>query len=515
MHEADLCIREMPIQSGGREVIVATEAAVFSTNLRTGEPVLDVLRMDGATFPDRIPLLDTHDRKSIRSVVGSVTDLHVEGDKLVGRLSVSDAEPVIQAKVREGHIRAVSVGSSPIETTRVLPGHEAVANGRSYRAPDNHTLHVNTRWRARECSLCAIGADPGAHIRSRSTHSLQGGYPMPSTLLLDQCRSWPEYFRLQLRAAGEQLPDNTLDMVRAGLSNVDGLASFSGALKTAILDGYHAASDTTAGWVRTVPLPNFITQQTAYVDTPIRLSKITRGGTAATVSFGISPTGWRLARFGLQVTFDDQDIVDNADIGLMQLGFAEAGAAVRRLIPDLVYSLLLSNESLADGVALFHSSRGNTASGGGSALSETSLDSGIGAIGAQTLADESGDPVHVGLSAGYLVVPPAKFGLAKRLVKNMGDESSLVVRGESRLTTTGVVDPRDDEIVQGNGNNWLLAAPHEQAAGIVVGLLNGQAEPTITSYELGQGQWGVGFDVKFDVGVAAVNGKPLYLSVGQ
>ncbi len=44
----------------------------------------------------------------------------------------------------------------------------------------------------------------------------------------------------------------------------------------------------------------------------------------------------------------------------------------------------------------------------------------------------------------------------------LDDDGDLVVRAESRLSSTGFVDESTDELVSGNGTNWLLAAPNRK-----------------------------------------------------
>lgn len=320
------------------------------------------------------------------------------------------------------------------------------------------------------------------------------------------------------RRGADEVYDDDHTLVRAASSHVEGFNDLLEVFQVAITAGFDAGGDTTAGWVRNVSLPNFLPSQVAYVDTPAKLQLVERGGTAAHVGFGFAEkTGWRLARYGAQFSIGEEDLVDGAPLSVWQNALGEVGAAARRLIPDLVYATVLSNADLADGSPLFDASRGNLASGGGSALGETSIDAGIAAIGGQVLMADEDTPAHLNLAPRYLIVPPADVGPARRHVRNMaiGDGNDLLVRGESRLTTVGVVDPRDDELVQGNGANWLLAASEAQAPGIQVGYLNGRTTPVVRTFTLAHGEWGMGFDIKFDVGVCAVDGRGLYFAVGQ
>ncbi len=66
------------------------------------------------------------------------------------------------------------------------------------------------------------------------------------------------------------------------------------------------------------------------------------------------------------------------------------------------------------------------------------------AIAGKTSVDAGADPVHLGLIPSVLVVPPALLESAKRLCRAMqtGNETDLEVRVESRMSATGMVDPR-------------------------------------------------------------------------
>lgn len=153
------------------DAVIATEQPVFSMNLKTREAVLEVYRMDGMEPADQLPLLDSHRRDSVHSQLGSIRNLRTENGQLVGRLFVSESEPKVWTKIREGHIKDISIGAAPLEAARIQPGQTAEINGRSYQAPKGHTLHINTRWRAREASVTPIGADPSAKIRTSFTET--------------------------------------------------------------------------------------------------------------------------------------------------------------------------------------------------------------------------------------------------------------------------------------------------------------------------------------------------------
>lgn len=155
------------------EAVLSTENVVSVFDWWRWEVIEEVLLMDGLIeVPDQVTLLDTHDSSSVKKVLGSVRDLKIEavGDQkqLVGRRyfsSVADAKDAA-TKVKEKHIRDGSIGYRVLESVILEPGTTQVINGRTYTAGAKSRLRIATKWQLKEDSLCAIGADGAAKIRT-------------------------------------------------------------------------------------------------------------------------------------------------------------------------------------------------------------------------------------------------------------------------------------------------------------------------------------------------------------
>ena len=149
------------------EACIATEDPVTVMDWQRYELIDEVLRMDGAELPDQVPMLENHYRFSLDDQLGSARQLRVQGDQGFGRLYFAKDERSERAwqKVKERHVRDVSVGYRSLEYVDIPAGQSASVKGRSYTARQR-TLRVTTRWEAREVSLTPIGADKRAKIRS-------------------------------------------------------------------------------------------------------------------------------------------------------------------------------------------------------------------------------------------------------------------------------------------------------------------------------------------------------------
>ena len=96
------------------EVVCTTEALTQVYDYERMAVVNEVLLMSGAKLPPskQIPLLDSHDRYSVKSILGSARELAISGDKLISKVVFSsDPESEnVMIKVAEGHATDYSVG---------------------------------------------------------------------------------------------------------------------------------------------------------------------------------------------------------------------------------------------------------------------------------------------------------------------------------------------------------------------------------------------------------------------
>lgn len=144
------------------EVDIATDGEVDMGGYR------EVLLMSGLDLPAgssfRMPLLDSHDRRSINSILGSVTDPKIDGGVVRGKATfTTDNETADRAMalIRDGHLTDFSAGYTIRDEVFVRAGNKEKIQGREYEGP----VFVVTNWKLREGSLVAVGADEAAKVR--------------------------------------------------------------------------------------------------------------------------------------------------------------------------------------------------------------------------------------------------------------------------------------------------------------------------------------------------------------
>ena len=86
--ERAFCLRSESADEATRsvEAVIATDQPVTVYDYRTGEIVDEILRMDGASIPDRVPMLANHSRYSLDDIFGSARSITVGKHEATGRL---------------------------------------------------------------------------------------------------------------------------------------------------------------------------------------------------------------------------------------------------------------------------------------------------------------------------------------------------------------------------------------------------------------------------------------------
>lgn len=179
--------------------VIATERPIERWDEATQQIVNEVLLMDGIVLRggrDQIPIVDSHNDKTVRNIFGSIRGLKVSNGELFGKpdFASDDESQTIARRLAEGHITDFSITAQPLETL-------FVKRGDSFTTPRGEVIEgpalIHTRWQPHNASICATGADEYSTVRRSYTDLQRKVTRMDEALLA------------QLTAAG--LPDGMTD----------------------------------------------------------------------------------------------------------------------------------------------------------------------------------------------------------------------------------------------------------------------------------------------------------------
>lgn len=150
--------------------VAATETPTLMPDFDRMEMVNEVLLMSGVRMPENrtVPLLNSHMAHDSSNLLGSATDLKVKNRELIARNVFSSEAESEFTKVKEGHLRDVSVGYEILKVKYVEDGETEKIAGREFTGP----INVVTSWRIRELSVTPIGADELAKMRGAKSLGL-------------------------------------------------------------------------------------------------------------------------------------------------------------------------------------------------------------------------------------------------------------------------------------------------------------------------------------------------------
>ena len=322
--------------------------------------------------------------------------------------------------------------------------------------------------------------------------------------------------------SGKNLAAGSRDAIlQAAFSSASFTNSFTTNVNAVLLVSYMDTPDTTGGWVQEQEVNDFRTQERPRATKGSGLKRLAAGGTADDYSLSDVGESYKIGRYARKFQVDEQNFIDDS-LGVLQQIPTEMGQAAARLRPDLVYAILLDNPTLAaTALALFSASNPSANLLTTAALTSTTLKA---AIAAMMKFQENS--VNLNLRPSHLIVPPTLMHGAAELINSstifksngasstveFGSDNSLKAEGltlvsDARLEN-GVTDPSDDTAVSGSASSWFMACNYAHT--IEVGYLRGTGRaPQVRSFNLDRGQWGMGWDIKMDLGAKALDWKGL------
>lgn len=368
------------------------------------------------------------------------------------------------------------------------------------------------------CGLNLIDPTATDEVRTAQAKRSEQADPWRGYALVEMCREG-------LRIRGINPPHGREEMIRAAISTGSMTNIFTNVVGAKLLAAYLETTDTTGPFTTESDLADFKTVERTHLGKTGVLDPLPRGDTAKHATRSDAKEEYKIARYAKKFTVDEQDIIDDRFDALVKMP-AELGAAAANLRPDLVFSILLANALLgADSIALFDDATHNNLITS-SAFSEANLK-----IALIAMATQQQDDKNLGLFGKNILVPHAlKFDVKQAIRSqelivtklitaastgataggfNTLSDEGLGVIADSRLDN-GVTDPASGTTYSGSATTWFVVASGGRHT-IEVGYLAGTGRrPQIRSYVLSEGQWGVGWDIKHDLGAKALDYRGLH-----
>ena len=263
-------------------------------------------------------------------------------------------------------------------------------------------------------------------------------------------------------------------------------------------------------------LPDFKTHDNYYIAGPVgEFLEVPESGELKHDVFGDEKLPTRkLKTYGRQFTLSRKAFIDD-DIGLVTSLPARYAASARKTINKQVFSILLNNTAIYDGVALFHSKHKNLLKVG-TGITQEAVQTMIMALATQK--DQFGEAIIIN-PAQILVPSGLKFDmytLFNSPTINTSDNTQAVnPLYQYRDGLEVIEDPTINAMSGGMGNvmPWFMFGSSSDCDGIEVDYLNGQEIPTIKRSET-VGQLGFVWDIFLDWGISVMDYRSMVKNPG-
>ena len=275
-----------------------------------------------------------------------------------------------------------------------------------------------------------------------------------------------------------------------------------------LLSAYQEIPTTYEKWTKKVTVNDFKIHKAVRIGTIGILEEIPEGGEYPSVTFSESAEEFQTKKRGGQFSITWEAIVNQNPQVLDPA--SNLGKAARRSVEYVVYQTLLSNPTMSDGKALFHSSHNNLGTAG--AISETTLNEIRQLMSKQKDIDSN---VPLLLKAGYLIVPPAIATTAEKWMKDTvlpggnGHETNIF-KGWAEVIETPYISA---EVDNGSDTAWYVVVDKRYLESMWVIFLDGYETPKIESVKDFDVD-GIKYKVVFTVGVAPIDYRGLYKNPG-
>lgn len=288
-------------------------------------------------------------------------------------------------------------------------------------------------------------------------------------------------------------------IARAFHSTSDFPSILMNATNKALQNSYEELPQTFSPFVRPVSLSDFKAKTTVRLGDFPALKKLGENGELKAGSISEGKESYKLDSYGAKILINRQTII-NDDLGAFSMIPEKAARAARTLESDLVYSLITSNPTMGDTIALFHANHGNLIAAGDFA---GKMDASFEAM----MKQKGLDGQFLSLTPSILLVPVALKAAAERFVSGqlLATKTADVNIYAGRMVV--VADPRLD---LSSATKWYLIASINSVDVIELGTLEGQGPKTFMEDVFASG---MKFEILHDVGAGLIDHRGI-LRVG-
>lgn len=385
-----------------------------------------------------------------------------------------------------------------MRTNRASVGFPNVQAGASETVREDIEAAMLLRGDASDVAVEAFGEERVNRVDSR----------MREISMVDVCR-------LALQLGGHTVPGNREEMIRIGFSTGSLSTILGNTAGKLMLKGFADTPQTWREWCPTAPLSDFKDHKMVRMQDEGDLKIIGAGGEVEYANRSEDAETISIDTYARNFGITRQDII-NDDIGVFTKVPKQHGIRANQRISKLVYTVLLANAAMGDGVVIFHATHANLNTS--NSLTPDNLATAVQAFRDQT--DTSGEPID--MPPAILLVTTALEETAKQLVTSdkivpFGGTSGTTRKADANIWKgmfRPVVEPRlSNSTYTGNSStSWYLMADPTLADNITVAFLNGRQTPTLERFDAGADRMGVIFRVYIDFGAKAAEYRGMSLN---
>jgi len=413
---------------------------------------------------------------------------------------------------RVNAIRATCGGRhGDIELTAIREGWDAqrtrleVMRADRPRVSPIHAGHTAPTQTVLEAAILAHMGCESLAEKHLGADAAQRARDLRATSLVDLCRA-------ALHIEGKDAPHGREAMIRAALSTYSLPVALGNAANKVLMEAY---TESPATWraFASVKSANDFKEHTGIRPTDTGdLTQLPPGGDIKHGSVAEATYKYAIDTFAKMLSIDRRDII-NDDLSLFDDTARALGRSAMRSLSDLVYKVLLANAG-----NFFSAANGNYDAGAGTALSSTSLATGI----ARMLAQRDDEGRDLDIRPRTLLVPPELQQTAKELLL-----SDFIQRANNDVPTGNAlknvvaleVEPRLSNSARFSGTStkaWYLFAGPMDAA-LIVAFLQGNQTPTVEffGFDADPNVLAASWRVYFDYGAALADHRAAYKAKGE